>query len=395
MKKRKSYPGSLYDLYGVEQWLMQQAKEGLHLEKFSLYGNLAVFQRGEPRRTRYYLEPDFSQYKTADDEAGALGEEWNFIYKVSGIFLVYATDDLYAMKPSKWKTEETYLRKKWRSLWGNFLLWVVMIALTGGSLIHQLLRGGRSYHDWLIMLPLILSSSALLFFVEFWKGLPQLYDIQVWRRSYVLGEEVDPRPVMRIFRWGEQWLIPIVCAVALLVPILAEAGTTRSNFEFDRYEDSIPSVTLELTEEEIFLAPERYSPAIISVDRHLLIPEDIIIRSLGMYEDPGDEDHWKELRYTGEYDASMHFCYYRLRWETLAVRLAEEEAGGHHSKKVEREDFDDLWLWTKQSSSDYPTRQILVAREDDVVVTITYIGKGSLEKHLSEIYEIVMDYRNH
>ena len=31
----------------------------------------------------------------------------------------------------------------------------------------------------------------------------------------------------------------------------------------------------------------------------------------------------------------------------------------------------------------------------DVVVTITYIGKGSLEKHLSEIYEIVMDYRNH
>ena len=48
MKKRKAYPGSLYDFYGVEQWLTQLAREGLRLEKFSSYGGLGVFEQREP-----------------------------------------------------------------------------------------------------------------------------------------------------------------------------------------------------------------------------------------------------------------------------------------------------------------------------------------------------------
>ena len=63
MRKRKAYPGSLYDFYGVEQWLTQLAKEGLYLDDFSSFGHLGIFRRGEPKRMCYHLEPDLSQYR--------------------------------------------------------------------------------------------------------------------------------------------------------------------------------------------------------------------------------------------------------------------------------------------------------------------------------------------
>ena len=93
-------------------------------------------------------------------------------------------------------------------------------------------------------------------------------------------------------------------------------------------------------------------------------------------------------------DAEMRFEYYRLRTETMAAKLAEDEAK-HEAEysdcpKISHDLFDDLWF----CEVGHVQSQRIIAREGDVVIQIAYYGNEVLEEHLDEIYRIVMDYRN-
>ena len=398
MRKRKAYPGSLYDFYGVEQWLTQLAKEGLYLEDFSNFGSLGIFQRGEPKRVRYHVEPDLSQYRDNEDEY-SLSEEWNLVCKVPGICLVYETEDPWVAKPSKWKLEPKYLRKKQRSLWVNFILWVATIGLAGWRIIKDLFPDqGVYYMDWLQLLPLVFFTGVLLTLAEVGKGLPQLYDIWVWRRSFLMGEEVERHSVMAIFRWGEQWILPSILVAALLSLIFVPGGS-RYFRPLDQYDDPLPLVTLDVTEDVIHYAPAPYGPDIsVSVTHRLLIPDDIEISSSGMYESPGDVHAWMDHGFPENADAEMRFGYYRLWTETMAAKLAEDEAK-HEAEysvcqKVTHNQFDDLWICEVPMWMGHAQSQRIIAREGDIVIRISYYGKGALWDYLDEIYQIVMDYRN-
>lgn len=397
MRKRRAYPGSLYDYYGVEQWLAEQAREGLRLEKFSEFGSLGIFRQEEPRKIRYHVEPDFSSYRKAEEEYSP-GEHWSFVCKVSGVCLVYETEDLWAVKPAKWKIEEKYLRRKHRSLWLSFFLWIITIAIMGVGMIRKLFPEQTSYVNWLYIFPLVLFGSGMLALVEFWKGLPTLYDIWVWRRSFLMEEEVQQHTVMSVFRWGEQfiWVFAIVAAVLSIV--LASGSASRSLIPLDRIDDPLPLVTLDLMGEELYYAPEEYDPSVkVSVKHHMLLPEDILIASAGLYENFGDIDTWMKYGYLERPDTEMRFAYYRLWTEDMAVRLVEDEAEGTAAywtcQKKPHDLFDDLWIcddlkWMGQES------QRVIAREGDVVITVSYYGNGALVEHLDEIYQIVTDYRN-
>ena len=398
MRKRKAYPGSLYDFYGVEQWLARLAKEGLYLDDFSSFGHLGIFQRGEPKRVRYHLEPDLSQYRDLDDDY-SLSEEWELVCKVAGVCLVYATEDPWAAKPAKWKLEDKYLRKKQRSLWLNFVLWVVTIGLAGWRIAIDFFPDRNVYYmDWLQLLPLVFFSSGLIMLAEVGKGLPQLYDIRVWRRSFLMGEEVEQHSVMAIFRWGEQWILPSVVAAALMALIFISGGSTRYLSPLDLYDDTLPLVTLDVTEDVIHYAPEPYGPDIdVSVKHRLLIPDDILISSTGLYKNPGDVEAWVEYGFPENSDAEMRFEYYRLRTERIATKLAADEAERESEysacHKMTHDQFDDLWLCEVPMWMGHAQSQRIIAREGDVVIQIAYYGNEVLEEHLDEIYRIVMDYR--
>lgn len=398
MKKRKAYPGSLYDFYGVEQWLTQLAREGLRLEKFSSYGGLGVFEQREPKRVRYHLEPDFSAYRDAEDDYSP-GEEWELVCKVSGVCLVYETEDPWAAKPAKWKIDEKFLRRKRLSLWGEFFLWILTIGLAGWRIMKDLFPQRVDYMDWLTLLPLIFVSSVLLTLLEVGKGLPMLYNIWVWRRSFLLEEEVQQRSVAGVFRWIEFWMFPFVITVTVLAIILSMGGSSRRLRPLDEYEKPLPLVTLDVTEDVIYYAPKPYGPNIdVSVKHRLLIPDDIHISSSGMYENPGDVDAWIKGSYLERPDAEMEMEYYRLWTETMAVKLAENEAKQEAEysacKTVLHDQFDDLWVCEVPMWMGHAESQRIIAREGDVVIQLAYYGDGVLEDHLDEIYQIVMDYRN-
>ena len=259
MRKRRAYPGSLYDFYGVEQWLTQLAGEGLEVEAFSSFGRLGIFRKREPKRVRYHLEPDFNPYSDSED-APSLGESWVFVCKIPGVCLVYEAEDPMAVKPARWKIEPKDLRKKQRGLWVDFFLWIVTIGLAGWRILKDLFPAGDvSYMDWLQLLPLVFVFGILLFLAEVVKGLPQLYDIRVWRRSFLMGEEVEQRPVMAGLRWIEQWILTVVLVSALLALVFASGASTRHFRPLAQSDDSLPLVTLDVTEDVIYYAPDRKS----------------------------------------------------------------------------------------------------------------------------------------
>ena len=343
------------------------------------------------------MEPDFSAYRKAEDEH-SIGEGWNLVCKVSGVCLIYETEDPWAAKPSKWKIEDEYLRKKQRSLWGHFFLWIVTIGLAGWRLIKELFPQQVNYMDWIQMLPLVLVSSGLLALIEVWTGLPMLYDIWVWRRSFLMEEEVEKHSVMAAFRWIGQWMIPVSIVIVIFSLLLAWGGASRSYKPLEEYDDPLPLVTLDVTEDMVYYAPKPYGPAVyVSVEHHLLVPEDIHIESMGMYENPGDVDAWIQGNYLERPDAEMKFSYFRLWTENIASKLAADEAEYtakyYACKKVPHAQFDELWICDDLQWMGHTPSQRVIAREGTVVISLYYYGSAQLEEHLDEVYQIVMDYR--
>ncbi len=394
MIKQKAYPGSLYDLRGVEKWLEDLSAHGLRLEEFSNLGKLAKLEVAPPARRRYYLEPDFSQYRTADEETDSPGEGWEFVCKEPGMFLVYASEDPWAQKPQRRQADEKHLRKKWRNLWIELIVWMVSLGLASWQVIEHIgvfERYNASYYElltgaWLLVIP-----AAVTFLVEFWVGFTKGYDLRIWRRCVRRGEDAESWQGMKVFRWVEYCIIPIALLAIFLVFIAGMGVTKRTYIPIWRQDRVLPMVTLDVTEEEIYLAPEPYGPSIdVSFKRRLAIPQDIHINSYGLYENTGDLDAWIEQEIDLLHmDAELRFAYYRLWTKGMAAKLAESEAFHREVERVSHTDFDDLWF-----SGDRFGWEYLVAREGDTVITITYYGESALEPYIDEIYGIVMDYRN-
>lgn len=395
--KQKAYPGSLYDLRRVEKWLEDLSAHGLQLEAFSNLGKLAKLQEVPSARRRYYLEPDFDQYGGDEAEKVYTEQGWNYVCTVNGIFLVYETEDPWAQKPQRWNVEEKKLRKKWRNLWLDLILWLVSLGLAGGKVILDALeiQGiGLTYYDRLTGIWLLLIPAILLLLMEFWLGFTKGYDLYIWRKSIWWQEETAPWYGMKVVRWIEYCILPIGLAAVILVLLTANGIGSRTYVPIWRQDRVLPMVTLDVTEDEVHYAPEPYGPGIdVSFRHRLLIPQDICINSYGMHENPGELDAWRRMNHISNSDAEMRFSYYRLWTEEMAMKLADDEAGSRETKRVEHESFDELWLWSKQREADEPVWQKLIAREGDVVITISYRGESHLERHLDEIFEIITEYR--
>lgn len=394
MIKQKAYPGSLYDLRGVEKWLEDLSAHGLRLEEFSNLGKLAKLKMAPPARRRYYLEPDFDQYDSDEAEKVYTEQGWDFVCEVSGMFLVYESEDPWAQKPQHPQADEKHLRKKWRNLWLDLILWVVGLGLAGWQVIsymNLLDRYDASYYDLLTGAGYMLIPISVVFLLELWMGFTKSYDLHVWRRCVRLGENVEPWQGMKVIRWIDYCILPIILASMILLILVANGFDSRRYVPIWRQERVLPMVTLDVVEDVIHYAPEPYGPSIdVSFKRRLAIPQDIHINSYGLYENPGDLDAWIEQEIDLLHmDAELRFAYYRLWTEGMATKLAESEAFHREVARTEHDKFDDLWLGSNKFNYDY-----LVAREGDTVITITYYGESTLESHINEIYGIVTDYRN-
>lgn len=373
----KYYPGSYYDVAGLEKWLTQMAKLGMRLEPQYESAESLLFRQDEPAYVRFLLIPDIrNQDKRTDAELAALYADrgWRFICRIQGQVMVYETEDLWAVRPPIPLTQEDYDRK-WRSLCWNIFRWVVLVLVMVGSVAVQVLSENITYYERITVWPWVFALGTLLPVLMIFLDIVKIYDIYTWWKHYRRQEEVRQWRAIPGLRWTKYFGRWVMVAAAIAVPIMEmvhdDLPGTRE--ELDVHADA-PLVTLALVDEDY----EPHNGGVTKKDS-LLVPEEIEVYS--SWEDGGE---W----------SCMEFRYYRLRSENMACRLAEDEAQQTGWRKdpaqpVETNSgFDAVWFCEDEEGFQY-----LTACAGDVAITIEQESDGDLMACLPEIYEIVTDYR--
>lgn len=395
MLKKIAYPGSYYDYAGFEAWLSDRSAEGMRLESFSSIGMLPVFRKTQPRRVRYFVLPDLK--KKGDCPVQLYAEQgWNHVVSRNGEFHIFETEDPWAVKP-KVEFEESDWNRKWRRLWSDLLFWIFSILLTTGQAVSDFLLDW-SYYERITYWSGFLFLGWLIPIALFWPGFSKFYDILVWNRCHRRKDDTEPWQGMVLIRWGEIVMFWGLL-VTILVALLSLGASSRQTYDPLRSVNrDLPLVTLDVLEEEIHYAPEPYGPGIdVNFRRWPLVPQEIHIKSIGLWEDPGTVEDWVEADHIRNYDARLDFSYYHLLTDGMARRMIEEEISDFQEESYDavksaviemQEGFDSAWV---HYDSEYQT---LWAREGDVVIRCFYTGSGEITEHLREIYDIVMTYRD-
>lgn len=223
MRIKRGYPGSLYDLAGVETWLRNLATEGLQLEEFTSFGSMGKFRKCDPSRVQFYVEPDFNQYTSEEMEKAYQKQGWHFVCELRGVFLVYETEDLMLPKPPALKPTKKQLKKKLGSLWTDLVFWLIGLPLTAWPLRNILISEHFS-DTWSLRLVILMTLAvAALLGEALLMGIGKRNDIRVYKKRYILREDVESQPSMVVIRhiqnWGSVFLIGIAFVFLLLAAI--------------------------------------------------------------------------------------------------------------------------------------------------------------------------------
>ena len=375
---RKDYPGSYYDIRGLEEWLTKLAKSGVRLERQMENTKRLEFRQAQSANVRFLLIPDIRKKdkRTCEDLRHQYTEQgWEFICRIPGQVIIYETEDLWAVKPAVALAEEDY-RRKWRSLLVNVIAWLVLIAVMFAFVAWGLLSESVTYYERITVWPWVFGGSVLLPVILALLDVSEIYDLYVWWKHYRQREEVPQWQAAKTLRRTKRVGAWVVFAVTLLVPFLelVMGNVTYRGVE-NLEEEQVPAVTLQLLDENYVL-----EFCGVYEKSHLLIPDEIGVRT-------------SREKGNGWLD-NMVFTYYRLRSETMAYRLAESESvemtpwGYGAAVPVESNSgFDAVWL------SDGEDFQYLVACVGDVAITIEQSSDNDLMAVLPEIYDIVAEYR--
>lgn len=111
----KLTPVSMYDVAGLEKWLEKLAAQGLFLKKYRPL--VCTFEKGEPRRVRYRLEP-YPCSLAADfpDDMVELFREcgWEHVGAVNREMLIFSSADPHAPEPH---TDPDIRLEQWNKLY--------------------------------------------------------------------------------------------------------------------------------------------------------------------------------------------------------------------------------------------------------------------------------------
>lgn len=218
MPKKIPYPGSYYDCVGFECWLNDRSAEGLRLKGFTLVGHLPTFHEEEPRRVRYYIEPDFDQYTPEQAEKAYTDLGWKYLDEYRGICLIYESDDPWAVKPRK-QFEERDWNKKWRKLWVDFFGFLLLDVY---SLYKIFMDDLSNFSPSDPNIYRAMCFSMFIFLALFLLGpmVERLYDIVTCSRCVRRHEEPICWPWVRGLQKGTSvifWLLMIVIFLNLMI----------------------------------------------------------------------------------------------------------------------------------------------------------------------------------
>lgn len=382
----KLTPVSMYDVRGLEKWLEEQAAKGLFLKKYRPL--VCTFEKREPRRVRYRLEPCRYGIDGPPDDMLDLYQEygWQHVGGVNHEMVIFSCEDPHAPEPhtdpdirlEQWNKLAQQARKDFR---GSLLLVLFVILgitiflLWGGTPLAKLLL----FHYNTTFLPCILLLNSI----------PQsLVALSKDRELAAVIREMEGLPKKRQFWFPSRqffsWLgaVVLIALVGFFVfdlrhPDLGDAKPVT---------DFTPLTLMELEtgqpkDQKVFYGTPLWSPICWN--------------------------QWRCLDLDGHRFDSGPYRYLETRWFNLPATFLAVPAARDllaDSIKLDEDFFWDVkepvaWAtrehpdagadWLSVADSEDGTYHIAAAALGDKVVLIRYIGTGDLAEHLDKIVEMV------
>lgn len=240
-----------YDVTGVESWLSYMAERGYILRDGGVFRGIAAFDRCEPEKVRYRLQPaqkGFMLYDNDgpdDDEVelnGAFG--WKYVAKY-GVFHIYRADDIDAREmdtdPEVQAMAMNSLHRSqrfniiWMSIW---IIVYLALVFTSQPFLSMVNRGS------LISIAFVLC--VIIFIVT---GLVKAVSLYRLRRKILdgdsLGSGTNWRKGARIYT--VKAVVGIIAYVAMIVfgcMFILSDGTDRNQMPLSEYQGEVPFRTI-------------------------------------------------------------------------------------------------------------------------------------------------------
>jgi len=240
-----------YDVTGVESWLSYMAEQGYILRDGGVFRGIAAFDRCEPEKVRYRLQPaqkGFVIYDNdgpSDDEVelnGAFG--WKYVAKY-GVFHIYRADDIDAREmDTDSEVQAMAMNSLHRSQRFNIIwmsIWIIVylaIVFTSQPFLSMVNRGS------LISIALVLC--VIIFIVT---GLVKAVSLYRLRRKILdgdsLGSGTNWRRGARIYT--VKAVVGIIAYVAMIVfgcMFILSDGVDRNQMPLSEYQGEVPFQTI-------------------------------------------------------------------------------------------------------------------------------------------------------
>lgn len=240
-----------YDVTGVECWLSYMAERGYILRDGGVFRGIAAFDRCEPKKVRYRLQPaqkGFVIYDNdgpSDDEVelnGAFG--WKYVAKY-GVFNIYRADDMDAREmDTDTEVQAMAMNSLHRSQRFNIIwmsIWIIVylaIVFTSQPFLSMVNRGS------LISIALVLC--VIIFIVT---GLVKAVSLYRLRRKILdgdsLGSGTNWRRGARIYT--VKAVVGIIAYVAMIVfgcMFILSDGVDRNQMPLSEYQGEVPFQTI-------------------------------------------------------------------------------------------------------------------------------------------------------
>lgn len=362
----------LYDIGRYEHWLGDMAAKGLFFVGTHPRG-LAKFERGEPEKRRYRLEPMRGVGAWPPTEERELYEEmgWHFETCVNGLFYLFSAPDrpdvpeLHtepAVDAELYEAAYDKAKRNFRLNLRAFLLLCAahMVLLFGSfdSLAEVLLLGGRHWHAWIL-------AAAIVELIQCALALRQTWRL---RRQLSAGVPVDHRESYRL-RMGRNaagWALYAAFILAIVM-----SGARPSDFAIT---ESLPTLA-EIEDSYAFVHHRmRHSGRETeSADayRSFTAPCQIVSTQYGRM---------------GEQECELRIKYNEMRSETLAELLYHSYMG-EYDGTVQAPD--DLTGFAQAALFEDGGEQVFLAQQGCTVLAVEYTGDKSLADHTARFADLL------
>lgn len=393
---RKILPVNIYDIDQIETYLRDMASKGLFIKKIGFF---TYFEKGEPKKTEYRLEPLMKKESIPDNDIIEIYKKsgWEYVCTLSNSFHIYKTNlenpiEIHTDPIAQSYTFE-YLNEKLRN---SYLISIIFLPISIFMILYSLSFNG---HPVVFAVKYGLSSmfymTVILSIFTFYNVIINRIKIKKLTSQLRLGFSMSHKKKYNINYLSHIFNIIIIAISLSTVYISLRHISSDWDKNLYEYNGKLPSITLAQIENsanfeiEISKSKDKDYNNHISYSWTDLAPRIYQVRERGIIKGK----LWDDM--SGEYSPSLKTEFYDLRFKFLAKPLIRDIISDElEFFRYEPVNFHEFL----ETNFDYAAiiqvdeTQMFFGILNKEVIYVRYHGYSNLSNFIGEIYDSVSEF---